>query len=256
MDHRAHVYSPLQNIAVWLAAWLHGEVSADECLDAMRALGGAVRLSGTHPEDPSGALEVLRLVRGVTDLSSPDPCLGLVLNGPGDAPALRAGSPAAVAAIESSMGAIVLQGAELYESHVLVPRWVAGGMEFQHFAESEPLPAPPYLAPGEADLLLADATRAAADLIESQSFSQPDLPNPRLTVGTLADFYDTPGLPFCTPPRAAKLFARADRVAGIIEAVTARAKEHSLDPVLLPLARNVRIARMSGVSYAVQELAR
>lgn len=40
MHIRAGVYSPLQNTAVWLAAWLYGAESTDETAAALTDLGG------------------------------------------------------------------------------------------------------------------------------------------------------------------------------------------------------------------------
>ena len=75
-------------------------------------------------------------------------------------------------------------------------------------------------------------------------------------MGTLSDFYDTPGLPAAVPGRSAKLFARADRVAAIIETVTDRINDHSFDPQLLRLWRHIRQARMAGVAYALSDFSR
>ncbi|MEJ5927245.1 hypothetical protein WG915_01275 [Corynebacterium sp. H128] len=253
MDHRANVYSPLQNTAIWVAAWLYGEISTDECLDALRDLGGPHLLAQPGSQDIGQTAELLRQFRAAAPEEGVT--LQLALSGPGDAPGLRAGSAAMAAAVANGIGALIMPGA-FPHSRIFVPVASAVGTQWRIFEESAPLPAPAYLSPGDADLLLADATRQAATLIESQRFSTPDLPNPRLTIGTLADFYDTPGLPHCTPPRAAKLFARADQVSAIIEAVTTRIVDHSLDPFLLPLTRQIRLARMAGVDYAVRELAR
>lgn len=258
MDHRAHVYSPLQNIAVWLAAWVEGEISADECLDAINELGGSAHLAGENPAAPYAGLELLKLVRTIAEEAahSPEPLLSLVLAGPGEALGLRAGTASYEAAVKSEMGALVFPTADPFRHHVLVPTRSQGrAMGFLAFTEEEPLPAPAYLSPGEADLMLAEATRSAAALIEASGIGPAELPNPRLTVGTLSDFYDTPGLPFCTPPRAAKLFARADRVAAIIEVLGTHVTDHSLDPYVLPLMRHVRAARVAGVAHAVMELA-
>ena len=134
------------------------------------------------------------------------------------------------------------------------------GTQWEVIEETAPLPAPAWLSPGEADALLTEATNESADMIEvapaQAGFDVPDLPRPRLTVGTLSDFYDTPGLPAAVPPRAAKLFARADNVAAIIEAVAERARDHSFDPQLLRLWRHIRAARMTGVAYSVREFSR
>lgn len=262
MNIRSQMYSPLQNQAVWLGGWLYGHVSFDDLDEALGDLGG-LRLVNkvgfdTQPpsvlesdREPLNRLEALRELRRetVTTRNADEPLMRLILSGPGDAPGLPAGSPAAEAVARNQQGAIALQGADGH--HVLVPGQ-SGGM-WDWFTELGPLPARSYLSPGEADHLLAEATSEAADLVESAGYGArtTPLPNPRLTVGTLSDFYDIPGLPRATPPRAAKLFARADRVAAIVETVTETVNDHSLDPHLLRLGRFIRQARMAGVSYAV-----
>ena len=42
MDIRAEVWSPLQNTAVWLGAWLHGLEATDNLVDALADLGAEV----------------------------------------------------------------------------------------------------------------------------------------------------------------------------------------------------------------------
>ncbi len=242
---RAEVYSPLQNTAVWLAAWLYGTEATDNLLDALADLGGP----HTYGGQPATAL--LNGVRRAADLSSPDPVIRLILWGPGQAAELPAGSPAANALTPA--GALVLrESAQL--SHILVPEYGSDGVRWRWFEERDRLPEPAWLTPGEADALLSRATDQAARLIEAAGGSTADLPNPRLTVGALSDFYDTPGLPGATTPRAAKLFARADRVAAIIETVTDTVGDHSLDPHLFALWRHIRTARMAGVADAVHDL--
>lgn len=254
MDIRANVYSPLQNTAVWLAAWLHGLESTDELVEALSTLGGRHRLI-----DGRGLPDLLRALRDVGEHGTVDagePVLRLILAGPGEAPGLPAGSLPAQAAAANGMGAIVVRDADPMTSHILVPVPSGPGTTWEWFVETSPLPAPAYLSPGDADRLLTEATSDAARIIEASGYRTDALNNPRLTVGTLSDFYDTPGLPGSTPPRSAKLFARADRVAAIIETVTGRMRDHSLDPQLLGLWRHIRHARMAGVGYAVREFGR
>lgn len=247
---RAEVYSPLQNTAVWLAAWLYGHESTDALIGAMTELHGRNSYQG----EPLAHL--LRDVRAATDLHIPGPAVRLILSGPGQAPELPAGSEAAQAAAEFSGGsAIVLRG-EGGVSHILVPDSSDEQAKWRWFEEPEPLPEPAWLTPGEADALLSRATDEAAVLIEAVGGTRADLPDPRLTVGTLADFYDTPGLPMGTPPRAAKLFARADTVAAVIETVVDRLGDHSFDPQLFGLWRHIRTARMAGVADAVLDYQR
>lgn len=246
MHTRAQVYSPLQNTAVWLAAWLYNVESTDETIDALTDLGG------THTFDGAPMVQLLHDVRAAADLESPAPAVRLVLWGPGQAPRLRAGSPAMEALTEA--GALVVRGGGA--NHILVPDYAADGVRWRWFEDYEPLPEPEWLTPGEADQLLSRATNEAAVLIEAAGGTRKELPNPRLAVGTLADFYDTPGLPAGVTPRAAKLFARADRVAATIETVTERLDDHTFDPHLFALWRHVRSARMAGVADAVVDYRR
>ncbi|MBC3178776.1 hypothetical protein [Corynebacterium lujinxingii] len=246
MHTRAQVYSPLQNTAVWLAAWLYNVESTDETIDALTDLGG------THTFDGAPMVQLLHDVRTAADLESPEPAVRLVLWGPGQAPRLRADSPAMEALTQA--GALVVRGGGA--NHILVPDYSADGVRWRWFEDYEPLPEPEWLTPGEADQLLSRATNEAAVLIEAAGGTRKELPNPRLAVGTLADFYDTPGLPAGVTPRAAKLFARADRVAATIETVTERLDDHTFDPHLFALWRHVRSARMAGVSDAVVDYRR
>lgn len=220
MDMRAEVWSPLQNASVWLAAWMHGLEATDDLIDAWSDLGFST---------PVDLLADLR--RGKIE---GEPAVRLVLSGPGEASGLPGGRR---------------EGIVIQESQVLVPNW-------EVLELTQPLPSPMVHSPGEADELLTRATNEAARLVTASGYRTDALNNPRLTVGTLADFYDMPGLPGSTPPRAAKLFARADRVAAIIETVTERVGDHSLDTHLLKLWRHIRAARMVGVEYSAREFMR
>lgn len=245
MYTRAEVYSPLQNTAVWLAAWLYGQEPTDELVAALTDLGGP----HTFGDAPLPAL--LADVRAAAELSSPEPVVRLLLWGPGQAAAVPPSSPAFAALTPA--GALALRESE-HVTHLLVPNYGDAGVSWRWFVENERLPEPEWLSPGEADALLSRATEQAALLIEATGGTTADLPNPRLTVGMLSDFYDTPGLPGGVPPRAAKLFARADRVAAIVETVTDRIGDHSLDPHLFALWRHIRTARVAGVADAVHDM--
>lgn len=249
MSTRAEVYSPLQNTAVWFAAWLYGHTPTDSVIGALQELGG------NHQFQDQPLAHLLKEIRAATDLDTPGPAVRLILFGPGQPPELPAGSPAAGALTPA--GAIVLRGRGL--SHVLIPDYGGhrgGSVRWRWFEEERRLPEPAWLSPGEADALLSQATVEAAKLIEAFGGTKSGLPNPRLTVGTLTDFYDTPGLPMNMTPRAAKLFARADNVAAIIETVVDRAGDHSFDPQLFALWRHIRSARMAGVADAVLDYQR
>ncbi|WIM68864.1 hypothetical protein QP027_05650 [Corynebacterium breve] len=242
MDMRAEVYSPLQNTAVWIAAWLYGYEPTDSLLDALKSLGGA------HTWDGAPIADMLKEIRRVALTAEEEPVVRLILWGPGQAPGLPAGSEASKALTQA--GALVVRGSGA--SHVLVPQY-DDEVVWRWFEEAERLPEPSWLSPGEADQLLSQATDEAARLVKLTGYRTSELTNPRLTVGSLADFYDTPGLPSSVTPRAAKLFARADRVAAIIETVTEHLGDHSLDPQLFALWRHIRTARMAGVADAVHD---
>lgn len=247
MNTRAEVYSPLQNTAVWLAAWLYGHESTDALVSALTDLGGQ------HIYNGEPLAQLLLEIRGAADLDTEGPAVRLILSGPGQPPELPAGSPAAVALGEE--GAIVVRGYGGI-SHILIPAYGDTAVEWRWFEETARLPEPAWLSPGEADALLSQAANEAAVLIEAAGGTRTDVPNPRLTVGTLADFYDTPGLPMGTTPRAAKLFARADAVAAVVEVVVDKLGDHSFDPQLFALWRHIRTARMAGVADAVLDYQR
>ena len=73
MHTRAEVYSPLQNTAVWLAAWLYNVESSDDTVDALTDLGGA------HSYGSLPMAQLLHDVRSAADLSTPGPAIRLVL---------------------------------------------------------------------------------------------------------------------------------------------------------------------------------
>ena len=255
MNMRAEVWSPVQNVAVWLGAWLWGHESTDDFLDAITELGG----EQFGPEGSPFVTLLAHLRRESADIiarGEREPLVRLILSGPGEAPALPAGSESARAAAENSAGAIVVRTNDRDRHLILIPSYADGATIWTLIEETDPLPAPAWLSPGDADALLSQATTESAMLIEATGYRNDALPNPRLTVGPLSDFYDTPGLPSSVPARAAKLFARADRVAAIIETVTDRIQDHSLDPQLLRLWRHIRQARMAGVAYALSDFAR
>lgn len=255
MDMRAEVWSPVQNTAVWMGAWLWGHESTDAFLDALGELGGEQRGDTDSP-----FVDIMSLLRrdtiDIIERREREPLVRLLLSGPGEAPALPAGSESARAVSNNPAGAILVRTNDRERNLVLLPVFDTGATRWSVIEETAALPSPAWLSPGEADALLSAATNESAALIEALGYRTDALPNPRLTVGTLSDFYDTPGLPASIPGRAAKLFARADRVAAIIETVTDRIQDHSLDPQLLRLWLHIRQARMAGVAYALTEFAR
>ncbi|MDY3127572.1 MAG: hypothetical protein SOW59_05505 [Corynebacterium sp.] len=272
MEIREQVWSPLQNTAVWLGAWLYHLESTDSLVDALSSLGGQQcvdALSGLAAdlvsnygvgEEPA-FIDLLALIRQRTEgVSAADgPVLRLVLHGPGDAAALPVGSAAAAATAVQGEGALVMRTNE--DTHlVLVPRRNSARTYWQLFEEHQAFPSPAWLGPGEADLLLSEATNESSTLIETVQTDAPHriaaLRAPCLSVGLLSDFFDSPGLPAVVPARSAKIFARADKVAAIIEAVTGIAQDHTFDYELLRLSRHIRAARTAGVDHALMDFAR
>lgn len=233
MPIRPHVYSPLQHSALWLGAWLHGHESTDALIDALLDLG--------QPH----SVDILHRLRATALLDGEEPAVRLVLGGPAQ--------PTGLPAPADEHGALLIPDGDGLHHHVLIA--VPGDTEWS-WRRIEEAPAALHLSPGEADLRLADATRQAAALIEAQGYRSSALSDPRLSVGRLSDFYETPGVPLATPARAAKLIARADRVAAITEALLDQAGDHSLDPQVLGLSRYIREARMVAVDYAVRDMGR
>jgi len=60
MEIRANVYSPLQNTAVWLGAWLYELVPHEDVIDAF------VDLGGPHTFGDGGLLDMLRTLKELT----------------------------------------------------------------------------------------------------------------------------------------------------------------------------------------------
>ncbi|AKE41245.1 Uncharacterised protein [Corynebacterium kutscheri] len=255
MNIRNIVYSPIQNIALWLGAWLYGQESFDDLDYALTELGGPHRLYGGEFFTTDFLLQVRNTTSPLIDNPRPHtPLLQVALTGPGDPIRLPPHSEAMRYITE---GAIFIADHNPYRYHVLVPQFDASGCQWRWYEYEGLLPAPNYLLPGEADYALTQAATTAAQLIEHCDTSHTTkLPNPRLTVGSLSDFYENPGLPDHIPPRAAQLIARADRVAAIVETVTQVAQDHEFDPELLSLARHIRHARMAACTYALVEWAR
>lgn len=217
--------------------------------------------------------DMLRLLRAVTEAGDWQvdhrPLVRLILSGPGDAPALPAGSVAAEAA-RAAGSAIVIADAEPGWNHVLVPvkTRLQGEEEnqWQWYTLEGHLPEPAYLSPGEADLQLADAARLAAATIAamprspmtSSSNGRPKV-DPRLMVGMLDDHLDMAFVPDDVPRRALGVLARADRVSSILAVAQGEESGHgsaAFDPQLIPLWRRIRQARMSAVEYAIAEWTR
>lgn len=271
---REQLWSPVQNTSLWLGWWLHGLLPTDQVIDAFQDVQGPAHtlvvdeMSG----DPFGGrftgrrttlVDLLLAAREVTKESpvslADRPLAGLALAGPGDPPALPAGTRGA-AAVASTGAGITVADAESDVVHVIVPTLRdASLVEWVWYRCEGPSAPAEFFSPGEAETRLREATSAAAALIEEASdagLSPTPHAGPRLAVGTLSDYFGLPGLPEGVSPRAVKLMARADVVSSIIEVTRSSAAGASLDPALLPLSRAVRTARITAVDHAMRELVR
>src|SRR5699024_8325830 len=113
MDMREQVWSPLQNTAIWMRAWLYGHEPADDALAALSLLVGTILLAST-PYDVSSTrpfLSALSLSRESTSAAVPvdGPTLRLILSGPDDPPALPVNSPATIATTPNGQGALFVR---------------------------------------------------------------------------------------------------------------------------------------------------
>ena len=250
------VWSPAQGMSLWVAAWLYGRCSYDLLLDALVDLSGphAAVLPGGDAVDGAQLLRLLRTHVRIP-LAEGEPIVRLVMSGPGDVPALPAGSSAAIAAAEVGAALVFSDAADAELFHVLVP-FNADNSTMWHWHEvAGPLPTIPHLSPGEADFALSEAVRAAAQLVAARHpIALQGVKSPHLTVGALSDVLAIPGFPDDVPLRAQRLFARADQVDAILDVVRSAGEHaHALDPELLPLNRVVRAARVAGVDYTQRE---
>lgn len=277
---REQLWSPVQNSTLWLGWWLHGLLSTDDLIDAFQDVQGPAHVLRTDPDGsdpfdgrlgtlgqpaqfgdrPTGLIDLFHAVREVTRDApvglTERPLVGLALAGAGDPPPLPAGSTGAVAVTTTGAG-ITVADADPDVTHVAVPRVLDRSLvEWTWYrCEGRGVPAP-VLGPGDADRLLREATDRAAQLVAASGTPAVRHTAPRLAVGALSDAFGLPGLPPGVSPRAAKLMARADVVASIIEVTRSSEAGPGLDPLLLPLSRAVRTARTTAVDHAMRELLR
>lgn len=248
----AQLWSPVQNTSLWLAWWLHGIISADEVIDAFHATQGK-----HHRLEPDGGglVELLAQVRAVTNDApiglDERPLIQLMLSGPGDAALLPVGVEGA---------SLIVADRDPLVSHVLSPEVIDAHLVSWSWHQVEgPTPPLPVYSPGEADQLLREAADKATAMVRAVGhvpMGAAAFQRAELAVGALDDAFGLPGMPPGMPNRAAKLMARADHVAAIVEVTKHSAVGASLDPHIMPMLRAVRTARMVAVDYAQRELLR
>lgn len=255
MNFRNHVYSPLQNTALWLGSWLYGKESFDDADYALTELGGENFAHGGRESLVEILGDMRKYCQPLISSGAKQPAITLLLGGSGDPVAIPPDSDAYQPSVAAG-GALVIHSLEFKRYRIYVPVPQGKATSWHIFDMNGFAPATPFLMPGEADQMLVEATNKAAQFVENAGYTTDALTNPRLTVGTLSDFYETPGLPSAMPARAEKLIARADRVSAIAETVIDRMSDHRIDPELLGLGRPIRYARMSAVAYALADWAR
>lgn len=248
----AQLWSPVQNTSLWLAWWLHGIISADEVIDAFHATQGK-----HHRLEPDGGglVELIAQVRAVTNDApiglDERPLIQLMLSGPGDAALLPVGVEGA---------SLIVADRDPLVSHVLSPEVIDAHLVSWSWHQVEgPTPPLPVYSPGEADQLLREAADKATAMVRAVGqvpMGAAAFQRAELAVGALDDAFGLPGMPPGVPNRAAKLMARADHVAAIVEVTKRSAVGASLDPHIMPMLRAVRTARMVAVDYAQRELLR
>lgn len=248
----AQLWSPVQNTSLWLAWWSHGIISADEVIDAFHATQGK-----HHRLEPDGGglVELLAQVRAVTNDApiglDERPLIQLMLSGPGDAALLPVGVEGA---------SLIVADRDPLVSHVLSPEVIDAHLVSWSWHQVEgPTPPLPVYSPGEADQLLREAADKATAMVRGVGhvpMGAAAFQRAELAVGALDDAFGLPGMPPGVPNRAAKLMARADHVAAIVEVTKRSAVGASLDPHIMPMLRAVRTARMVAVDYAQRELLR
>lgn len=216
--------------------------------DAVTA--GRTGLPWPDPQD-SGAAALLHTLRRDYGTNSE---LRLVLPEPGDVRGLPGGTPFAVAATAAGEG--VLVGKPGTTGTGLVPttegpdvlRWTA-------FTVAE-IPIDTHELPlGEAEYLMREATREAAETIARLQTVGKDAVDPRDTIADALAHVTRHRYPDSTSPRALRVLDSADRVQAIL-AATERlspvdplsAGSGTLTEVLRPLQSSVRRARAAAVN--------
>ena len=174
-----------------------------------------------------------------------------MLSGPGDAALLPVGVEGA---------SLIVADRDPLVSHVLSPEVIDAHLVSWSWHQVEgPTPPLPVYSPGEADQLLRKAADKATAMVKAAGhvpMGAAAFQRAELAVGALDDAFGLPGMPPGVPNRAAKLMARADHVAAIVEVTKRSAVGASLDPHIMPMLRAVRTARMVAVDYAQRELLR
>lgn len=243
-------WARIHRLAAWTAFWLIGEASTDDTIDAWHDLYSLPRNEMVHFLG-----ELRQAASDYSDHTADDPLVRIVLAAPGDPPHVPGHSDDQKAISRAGAGLVISSGDP--DSRVLViPSRSDGIPRLTASSIGEDVPAPPAPAIGEADLALSEATRNAASMITSMRAAVADVPDVRLRVGTLTDFYDSAGFPAGFNPRAEKLSARADHLSAIIDTARATDNGATWDEHVLPLLRVIRQARIASLDYAVREMLR
>lgn len=251
-------------MSVWVSAWLHGAVAADDVLDAVKTWsevnevvaadeGTATELeipaTGEPPVGPALLLAGLRRCgAGAARLLLPAPGDARGLGGPG--PFLRA----AMEAGETVVFPDVALG--------LVPEVLVEGITRWTVHAVPPCPSQEHLNLADAEHTLATVMREATRTLSSLDVAK-YRPGVRAEIEAAINNAPKPPWPARTPPRTIRVFQRAaeveailmvaagDSPGGALSASAARARGDALRP----LTDAVRAARRAAVDEAVRVLA-
>lgn len=275
------LWSPVQNLSLWIGAWMAGHVSTDDVIAACHDVSGRRHRLVLASEAENPELGFLHARHGLIELlkhiqrrrRTGEIALSLILAGPGAAPRIPASSPAAGELMESGVG--VALGTDAPDEFAVFLPWSApdrvlgdagaapamadDAVEWRWYEVSGYVQPLVVNSVGEAHMMLRDAADTATAEIKSIGFTplgNSGIERAELAVGSLHDAFGLPGLPPLVPSRAEQLLARADMVAAIVEVARRSNIGAQLDVQLLPMLQAIRVARMTAVEYTIQEWSR
>ncbi|HEY9475418.1 MAG TPA: hypothetical protein VIS06_16420 [Mycobacteriales bacterium] len=268
-------------LAAWASAWLAGEVSYDEAVDAVTGTDQPHRVVGlVNPVDvgPVGHVDPVGLAHPADSGLEPDQVLDvtgvplgwllatlrdrratsvrLVLPVPGDPRGLPGPGPFTSAAIEAGEAVLggglgivptVTRHGSAVGSATISVRWTA-------FSTDDPGRDPLTVAEAEHALGAALREATSALLVADVASWRPEVGEGVARVRRPTD----PRLPPRCPPRAVRLLAQADRLADVLELADADAPGGAVtsaqavarDAALRPLRTAVRRARVAAYNAA------
>lgn len=248
-------------LAAWTTAWLSGEVSYDDVVDAVTGTDEPHRvtgLPGAHGEPDPATVPLGWLLTAFHDRGAR--CARLVLPAPGDPRGLPGPGPFTSAALAAGEGVMAagLGAVPEVTQHGSAGRIVATSVLWRVYEVGEPHPDPLSVPEAEHELSAVLRTAASA-LAELDAASwRPDAAAGAQRVREIA----APPLPAGHDSRAVRLLAQADRLATVLALADADAPggavtsfaARSRDEALRPLRTAVRRGRLAAYNAAVHRL--